>query len=179
MSWGVVLWPDDDTSRAVTNLWALLEAENVPTLATRTHRQHRPHVSLVVADELTPSDVWEVLECVPSEPVRLLVSSPGVFPGGILFLACVPNGVLLEEQRRVHELVGPMTKGLWDYFVPGAWSPHLTISYGLDEAQLARALPLVLEQMPIEGWLTRGGVEDGNSGERWPAREPSVGLPTN
>jgi hypothetical protein len=132
MSRGVVLWPDDDTSRVVANLWALLEAEGVPTLATHTHRQHRPHVSLVVADDLLPSEALDVLESVPLKTLHLLVSGPGIFPGGILFLACVPNAELLEEQRRVHDLVAPMTKALWDYFVPGAWSPHLTISYGLD-----------------------------------------------
>jgi hypothetical protein len=179
MSRGVVLWPDDDTSRVVTNLWALLEAEGVPTLATHTHRQHRPHVSLVVADDLLPSEALDVLESVPLKTLHLLVSGPGIFPGGILFLACVPNAELLEEQRRVHDLVAPMTKALWDYFAPGAWSPHLTISYGLDGVQLARAIPVVLDQVPVEGWLERGGVEDGISGERWLASGPRSGLPAD
>jgi hypothetical protein len=176
MSRGIVLWPDDATTRAVTSVWAALETEGIPTLASRTHRRHRPHVSLVVGEDLDPATALEILETVPERPLRLLVSSPGVFPGGILFLACVPNTNLLEEQRRVHGLVAPMTKGLWEYFAPGAWSPHLTISYGLDEAQLARALPVILDHLPIEGWLTGGGVEDGHSGERWPAREPSSGT---
>jgi hypothetical protein len=86
MSRGVVLWPDDDTSRVVANLWALLEAEGVPTLATHTHRQQRPHVSLVVADDLVPFEALDVLESVPLKTLHLLVSSPGIFPGGIIFL---------------------------------------------------------------------------------------------
>jgi hypothetical protein len=169
MSRGVALWPDDDTGRAVTDVWAALEAAGIPTLASHTHRRHRPHVSLVVADDLVPGSVLEVLGSVPRRPLRLLLNSPGVFPGGILFLTCVPNAALLEEQRRVHDLVAPMAKGVWDHCAPGAWSPHLTNAYGLDDAQLARALPVVLDHLPIEGWLTRGGVEDGGSGERWPA----------
>ena len=169
MSRGVVLWPDDDTTHAVTDVWAALEADGIPTLASRTHRRHQPHVSLVVADDLVPESVLEVVGSVPRGPLRLLVSSPGVFPGGILFLTCVPNAALLEEQRRVHDLVAPMANGLRDHFTPGAWSPHLTNAYDLDDAQLARAVPVVLDHLPIEGWLTRGGVEDGDSGERWPA----------
>jgi hypothetical protein len=178
MSRGVVLWPDDETRRVVRSLWASLEAHDVPTLASHTHGRHRPHVSLVVAEDLVPSDALSALESVPREPLRLLVSSPGVFPGGVLFLACVPNAAFLEEQRRVHSVVAPRAKKPWDYFVPGAWSPHLTISYGLDSAQLARALPLVLDRLPLEGWLTSGGVEDGASGERW-ASGPSSGCATD
>jgi 2'-5' RNA ligase superfamily len=176
MSRGVVLWPDDETTGTVTDVWAALEACGIPTLASHTHRRHRPHVSLVVADDLDPDPVLEVLGSVPGGPLRLLITSPGVFPGGILFLTCVPNAALLDEQRRVHDLVAPMAKGVWEYCTPGAWSPHLTNAYDLDDAQLARALPVVLDHLPIEGWLTRGGVEDGDSGERWPAgaRTPDV-----
>lgn len=169
MSRGVVLWPDDDTTRAVTDVWAALEADGIPTLASHTHRRHRPHVSLVVADDLVPASVLEVIGSVPGRSLRLLVNSPGVFPGGILFFTCVPNVALLEEQHRVHDLVAPMARGLWDHFAPGAWSPHLTNAYDLSDAQVARALPVVLDHLPIEGWLTQGGVEDGDSGERWPA----------
>jgi hypothetical protein len=61
MSRGVVLWPDDDTARAVTEVWAALEAAGIPTLASHTHRRHRPHVSLVVADDLVPDSALEVL----------------------------------------------------------------------------------------------------------------------
>ena len=176
MSRGVVVWPDDDVVHAVADVWAALETAGIPTLASHTHRRHRPHVSLVVADDLVPDSVQEVLGSVPGRPLPLLLNSPGVFPGGILFLTCVPNTALLEEQRRVHDLVAPIATGMRDHCAPGAWSPHLTIAYDVDDAQLARALPVVLDHLPIEGWLTRGGVEDGESGERWPTGAPVSDL---
>jgi hypothetical protein len=57
----------------------------------------------------------------------------------------------------------------WPYYRPGAWTPHVTTCRALTDAQLASALPVVLDALPIEGWLDAGGVEDGTTGERWPA----------
>jgi hypothetical protein len=34
---------------------------------------------------------------------------------------------------------------------------------------LTEALPIVLGHLPVEGALERGGVEDGTTGENWPA----------
>jgi hypothetical protein len=179
MSRGIVLWPDDDASRAVTDLWTSLEAEGIQTLASRTHRRHRPHVSLVVGEDLSPPGALAVLPLLPRHPLPLILNSVGVFPGGILFLACVPTPDLLEEQGRVHDLVAPMTEGLWSHFVPGAWTPHVTISYDLGGDQLGPALSITLGHLPIEGRLASGGVEDGGSGERWPAGEPTTGRVTD
>lgn len=101
MSRGVVLWPDDQTTQAITEVWEQLTTRGLPSCATHTHRRHRPHVSLLVADELPVEKTLATVGAVPREPVKLLVESAGVFPGGLLFLACVTNDQLLLEQRRV------------------------------------------------------------------------------
>jgi hypothetical protein len=151
------------------NLWASLEAAGIPTLASHTHKGHRPHLSLVVAEDLSPLEALGVLHSLPRQPLPLIFNSPGVFPGGVLFLTCVPTTQLLEEHLHVHRLVAPVTTGPWAYYAPGAWTPHLTVSYGLNDEQLARAIHAALDWLPMEGWLTSGGVEDGRSGERWQA----------
>jgi hypothetical protein len=43
---------DDQADAAVRRLWQRLADAGLPSLATRTHRQHRPHVSLAVAESL-------------------------------------------------------------------------------------------------------------------------------
>jgi 2'-5' RNA ligase superfamily len=178
MSRGVVLWPDEETTRAVTSIWRALLARDIPSLASHTHGRHQPHVSLVVGEGLSPHEVLEVLPALPWEPLRLVLNSAGVFPGGVLFLACVPTVPLLEVQRSVHRLVVPLTERPCAYSIPDIWTPHVTISFGLSGEQLGRALPLVLEHLPIEGWLAGCGVEDGDSGDRWPAGEASAGRGT-
>ncbi|MGD0986145.1 MAG: 2'-5' RNA ligase family protein [Acidimicrobiales bacterium] len=167
MSRGTVLWPDIATSRRIRELWAALEAEGVPSMATHTHRLHRPHVSFIVAEDLPVNASLEAVMSVPQEPIRLLVEAVGVFPGGFLYLACVANHALLDEQRRVCEAVRLLAVDPWPHFEPGEWTPHITLGWELTNRQLAQALPIVLGNLPIEGWLDHGGVEDGTTGENW------------
>jgi len=47
---------DDQADAAVRRLWQRLADAGLPSLATRTHRQHRPHVSLAVAESLANAD---------------------------------------------------------------------------------------------------------------------------
>jgi hypothetical protein len=86
-----------------------------------------------------------------------------------VFLACVPNEVLLAEQVRVHDAVRSLAVDPWPYFGAGSWTPHITTGWALPDAEFAAALPIVLASLPITGWLDRGGVEDGTTGEYWPA----------
>jgi hypothetical protein len=103
MSRGVVLWLNEPAAGVVRGLWNALSARGLPSVATHTHRLHQPHCSLSVADELPADEALEAVGAVPSQPIRLLVESVGVFPpSGSLFLASVANEQLLSEQRRVH-----------------------------------------------------------------------------
>jgi hypothetical protein len=162
-----VLWPDITTSRVIRDLWDELETEGVPSMATHTHKLHKPHVSLIVAEHLPVNASLQAVGPVPTEPIRLLIEAAGVFPGGFLFLACVANVEMLDEQRRVHRAVQPLAVDPWPHFDPGTWTPHVTAGWTLTQRQLAEALPIVLDRLPIEGWLDHGGVEDGSTGEHW------------
>ena len=165
----MVLWPEPEVSDRIAGLWTALSAEGVPTLATETHCAHRPHLSLLVAHWLPEHEAIEALGPVPQEPLRLVVNSCGVFPPGVLFLACVADADMLAEQERVYDIVAPLARSPWPDYAPGVWTPHITISWSLTAAQLSSALPTVLPQLPISGWFTSGGVEDGATGERWPS----------
>ncbi len=71
-------------------------------MAVRTHRLHRPHVSLSVAEHLDVHAALKVVTPVPQQPIHLLIKGAGVFPGGFLYLACVANDELFFEQRPAH-----------------------------------------------------------------------------
>ncbi len=174
MSRGVVLWPDEKTAAVVRGLWDALSARGLPSLSTHTHRQHQPHCSLTVAEGLPADQALDALGVVPSRPIPLLIGSVGVFPPqGALFLACVANQALLGEQRRVHLAVVPLALEPWPYFEFDAWVPHITLSMGMTSDQLATAIPLVMDRLPLMGTFDHGGVEDGTTGENWPAPSPS------
>lgn len=173
MSRGVVLWTDSASSAAVCDLWQALDDHGLPSLATHTHGRHRPHCSLSVAAELPADEALEAVGTVPDRPIRFLVESVGVFPpAGALILACVASQALLDEQRRVHRAVAPLAVAPWPFFEVDAWVPHITLSMAMTAEQLAAAVPLVLDRLPIRGMFDHGGVEDGTTGERWPAPSP-------
>ena len=178
VSRGIVLWPDSSTDRLIRALWEEIARQGLPSMATHTHRLHQPHVSLVVAEHIPVRASLQTIRPVPREPIKLLIEAAGIFPieessasneedkHGRLFLACVASSALLDEQRRVHAAVRPLALGSWPHFEPGTWTPHLTTAWTLSPQQLASALAIVMDKLPIEGWLDHGGVEDG-SGERW------------
>jgi hypothetical protein len=126
-------------------------------------------VSLYVADELPVQAALDVIGTVPRQPIPLLLESIAMFPEGVLVLPLVPSEELLLEKRRVHALVEPLGAAPWPYFAEGAWMPHVTCGWGLAEDQVARTVALARSRLPIRGWLDRGGVEDGATGENWPA----------
>jgi hypothetical protein len=173
MTRGVVLWPDERTAGVVRELWSGLSDQGLPSLETHTHRRHQPHCSLSVAEELPADEALDAVGVVPARPIPLLIESVGVFPpNGALVLACVVNRALLDEQARVHHALASVLVRPLPHFEAGTWVPHVTLSMGLTSEQLARAIPLVLDRLPITGTLDHGGVEDGTTGEHWPAPPP-------
>jgi hypothetical protein len=48
---------DDQADAAVRSLWRTLSGAGLPSLATLTHRRHRPHVSLAVCESLDGADL--------------------------------------------------------------------------------------------------------------------------
>lgn len=170
MSRGIVLWPDGDTSHRIRNLWKALSARGLPSLEIHTHRLHQPHCSLKVAADLPAADALAAVGVVPRTTIPLLAESVGVFPpGGALFLGCVVNQRLLREHQRVHEAITPLAIGPWPFFEPDGWVPHITLASSMSPDELAKAIPLVMEHLPIRGTFDRGGVEDGTTGESWPS----------
>jgi hypothetical protein len=91
MSRGVLLWPDPAASAAVRGIWDALAEAGPPSLVTLTHRLHRRHVSLIVAEALPGDETLEAVAPVPARQVPLQIESVGVFPQGVLFLGCVAN----------------------------------------------------------------------------------------
>jgi hypothetical protein len=179
MSRGVVLWPDESTEAAIREVWTSLSDHGLSSLATHTHRRHRPHCSLSVAMELPAEDALAAVGALPAAPIPFLVESVGVFPPhGALFLACVANEALLHEQRRVHQATKPLATQPWPFFEFNRWVPHITLSMAMSPREFAQAIPLVIEKLPIRGTFESGGVEDGDTGQHWPDPAP-IGIPSS
>jgi hypothetical protein len=86
----VEMYFDDQADRAVRKLWHLLADSGLPSLATRTHRRHRPHVSLAVARSLSGADLTQLRFVLTAHQPTLQLYVLGTFPGagGALLWVC-------------------------------------------------------------------------------------------
>jgi 2'-5' RNA ligase len=162
----VELYFDDQADSAVRSMWQVLAQAGLPSLATGTHRRHRPHVTLAVAESLAGADLSPVRSALAGHrpPLRLYVL--GTFPGtgGALFLGVQVTADLLAFHAGVHAALDGQGGQQWPYYLPGSWIPHCTLAEGLDRAEAARAFGLLYGREPIAAAVTAAGIKDTATG---------------
>lgn len=144
MPFGVALFLDLESERAVRALWQRLADEGVSR--TMLDAGIGPHVTLVVSPALDASRAEPLLEAVAREApaIETRLSSIGAFPGGdrFAFLAPVVSAPLLALQdaaRRAVERAGGEPEG---YYAAGAWVPHVSVAGELTPEELGRAVAI-------------------------------------
>jgi 2'-5' RNA ligase len=157
---------DRQADAAVRGLWKLLADAGLPSLATRTHRRHRPHVSLTVAESLARVDVAPLRAALTAHRPALRLYVLGTFPGseGALFLGVVVTAELLAFHAEVHAALAGQRVAHWPYYQPGNWVPHCTLAEGLDRAEAAAAFGLLHGYEPIAATVTAIGIKDTATG---------------
>jgi hypothetical protein len=123
----IELYFEPDTERRFRALWTALDAAGVPSLADHTHRRHRPHLSLAVADEFAPEPTAAALGVLPLQ-VALSFQYAGQFPGGVLWLGPAPTEALLALQREAVARLDAAEIPIWPLYRPDVWVPHSTLS---------------------------------------------------
>ncbi|MCP3854202.1 MAG: 2'-5' RNA ligase family protein [Actinomycetia bacterium] len=177
MSLGVVLWPDLDTEGLVREIWTDLADHRLLSAVSGAPHGHRPHVSLVVADEMDIDAALTDVGHVPTDPIDVLIESFAVVKAGHLLLNITPTAQLLREQARVHSLVVAHAASPSPHYAPDRWLPHMTLARSLTPTQLSEATPMVTARLPIGCVLTTGGIEDGTTGDRWESTLRRAGSP--
>jgi hypothetical protein len=113
---------DADTDTRIRELWDDLGAVGVRSQAAAKSPNNRPHVTLVVSEEMT-DDVDDVLRQVLSRlPLACRIGAPMLFGGGPFTLVrlVVPSAELLALHADVHRLCLPyMTPGSLPHAEPG------------------------------------------------------------
>jgi hypothetical protein len=155
------LYFDPVADRRIRVLWNALEAEGVPSLRDVAHRQHRPHVSLAVAEALDPDAVRAALDgFTVAPPLALSFQSTGMFVGRVLFLGPAPTADLIAHQAGVWRHLAGAGITVFDEYAPGRWVPHATLSMRVPRPVLTQALRVCLETLPIEATVTGAAVVD-------------------
>lgn len=159
---------DDDADAAVRALWQRLEQAGVPSLASRTHRNHRPHLAFAVAGTLPPAARRNLaadltLLAMP----RLWLYTLGTFPTNqnALLLGAVTDAELLAVHVAVHDALAGRVRDPLAYYLPGAWVPHCLLAEDVTPVQLAAGFATLHPIEPIRARVTEVGVLDTRTGE--------------
>ncbi|GGM44591.1 2'-5' RNA ligase [Longimycelium tulufanense] len=159
---------DDRADEAVRALWRRLEESGVSSLPTRTHRRHRPHVSLAVAGTI-PSRTRAALRgdlALLSIPALWLYTL-GTFPTeqNGLFLGAVVDTELIAVHSAVHDTLASKVKHPSAYYLPGAWVPHCSLAQDIPAEQLVTGFAALHPVEPIRAEVVEIGVTDTRTGE--------------
>jgi 2'-5' RNA ligase len=155
------LYFDPTADRRVRALWDALEAAGVPSLREHTHRKHRPHVSLAVADELDADKVRDALNGMRIAPaIALSLQYVGQFVGRVLWLGPAPTVDLLAHHRVVWERLQNAGLAISELYAPDSWVPHCTLSMRVPRPLISDAVRTCLEVIPVDVRLTGAAVVD-------------------
>lgn len=157
---------DEGADAAVRKLWQILADAGLPSLATRTHRRHRPHVSLAVAESLADVELDSLRSVLAARRPVLHLYVLGAFPRtvGALFLGVRATADLLAYHASVHAALASQPVEHWPHYLPGSWVPHCTLAEGLGKAQAGQAFGLLYGHKPITAVVSAVGIKDTETG---------------
>lgn len=143
----VELLLDQETESAVRTQWLRLRESDELHGGVPDPDNHRPHITLAVADEVFPRIEKELSRPGWFVPVTVRLGGLVVFPGrrSVLARLVVPSVELLTLQERVFAMMRPCP-GSTSHTAPGTWTPHVTLARRLLPDQVGGAVR-VLERI--------------------------------
>ena len=170
MAFSVELMLDSEGDAAVRRLWDALEAVGVPSLASATHGQHVPHISLTVCNELDVEGATAALADAfdSRRGTDLELGFAGAFPGPppVLFAGVVSTDDLLALQHTARAAIRPWASSVWEYYLPDRWVPHCTLAMPVAVENVGLAIETVLHAgIPLTGRAQSIGIAEVGTGD--------------
>ena len=174
MNFAVEMFFDPVADERVREVWERIAKAGLPSRLLDLGTT--PHVSLGVCAELEPAAfAGELREFAMSESrvgARLVSVSTFANREGVVFFGLVPTRELLDLHSRFDAMFDRAGRTLWEYYRPGRWVPHCTLTIALDPAQVAAALGVCAEvALPIQASLVEIALVE-NPSARVHARFP-------
>ena len=160
---------DKAADTAVRDLWQNLEQVGVPSLASKSHQRHRPHLSFAVG-----SDFPAAIRAELTRQLALL-SLPSVWlsvlslfqarENATIVLTSVVDTELLAVHSAVHDVLAGKVKNPSAYYLPGSWVPHCTLAMEINPTKLGAAVAALHPIAPIRAKLVEVGLVDTRNGD--------------
>lgn len=171
MAYALEMFFDRQAESVVRTMWASLEARGLSSMATASHCNHRPHVSLLVAEHLTPAQARVVVEpLTEATDVVLRLGSIAVFPGraGVVYLGVTPTRRLLRLHHVLHARLAAVGVESGRHYLPDSWVPHCTLAQGLTPEQVTSAVGAIKRLRPIDAEVVEVGIQNTETGKITP-----------
>jgi 2'-5' RNA ligase len=159
MVFGVVVYFDPESEAKLTKQWKLLQEANIPV--SLSDAGVRPHLSIGVADDGDPTKLQSLIgnTNLPEFP-SIVAESVGEFlTGGVVYLGVVKSPALLQCHEFIFSLFEKVAKSPQDYYRPGNWIPHITMSQKLSQEDLVKAKEIIQQiSLPLEMKIMEIGI---------------------
>ena len=157
----IELLVDADSEAAIHRAWDALSDAGLRTPPPTS----RPHVTLLVADEISPDVDAPLSQVLQRLPLACVIGAPIVFGRSpfVLVRLVVPSTELLELHADTVHICEPyLTPGPAPNTVVGQWTPHTTLARRVEPSQLTRALAIRKTTRDIHGNVVGIRRWDGN-----------------
>ena len=162
MPYAIELYFDAETERAVRDFRGSLARAGIRPILDELG--DRPHISLALINDLDVNPMAVALrECasatISSFPVTF--SEIGAFSGeeGVIFLAPMITAQLMAAHAAGHQILAKVGLQSQEYYLPGNWTPHCTVAYGVEPQSMASAAESARRIFrPIDGTVREIGM---------------------
>lgn len=165
MAVAIEMWFAPEADVRVREVWSALEADGVTSLGAATHGRHVPHVSLTVMDTLPAQTEGLAAAAGSAVGATMRLSAVGGFPGVATFLLPAQHEALAAVQRQLHEELLAAGAPVWEYYAPGVWVPHCTMTFWANEGDIAQLAVVSAGRLPIEARVAAVKAVDTHTGE--------------
>ena len=167
MNFAIELCLDEHAEARIREIWERIERAGLPSRLLEFG--HTPHVSLGVCAQLDPAAFAKRLaEFAAGQPkLHATLVSLGTFSNreGVVFLGVIATRELVEMHARFDALFAAGARDLWEYYRPGRWVPHCTLTTALDREQVVSALRVCAEVvLPIQATLESVAIVENPDG---------------
>jgi 2'-5' RNA ligase len=173
----VELFFDDAADARIRAIWERIADAGLPSRLLELGSA--PHVTLGVCAGIdVPAFVKELTPFAAREPAQhATLVSLGTFSNrqGVVFLGLVATRELVALHERFDALFARSARDPWEFYRPGRWVPHCTLTTALDPAQVHAALRVCADvTLPIQATLESVALVENPDG-RVHARIPLSG----
>jgi 2'-5' RNA ligase len=153
MNFAVELFFDEIADERIREIWERIANVGLPSRLLEVGST--PHITLGVCTELDPRAFSAALGAFASRQVKLHATlvSLGTFSNreGAVFLGLIATPELLALHARFDAVFAASAREPREYYRPGRWVPHCTLTTALDPVQVGAALRVCVEvPLPIQ-----------------------------